>query len=235
MLAPFGLSCLELSALRVAEVLPLVDALPALNLTGYSYVSLHAPSNFVHSEEAWLADFLFERVPKAWPIVMHPDAIFDFGCWKRFGSRLAIENMDRRKPCGRSNSELQLIFDKLPEASFCFDIGHARQFDSSMTEAFLLLTEFRDRLIEVHASEVNSESQHDPISYGAKLAFQQVADIIGEPVPIILESRVDEAGIAMEIRTIEEGLTAGDRKPKSEEMKNIFDGLGTLVQSLSAI
>ncbi|WP_190273728.1 hypothetical protein [Granulicella mallensis] len=45
-----------------------------------------------------------------------------------------------------------------------------------MTEAFLILSTFAERL--VHVSEVNSESQYDPISYGAKLAFQQVAELI---------------------------------------------------------
>lgn len=199
MLKPHHLSCIELSALRMDEVCSLVEALPSLDLAGYGHVSFHAPSRFEVHEEARLAELLFARVPREWPIILHPDAIFDYACWMPFGRRLAIENMDRRKPCGRGVAELGKIFAQLPEAALCFDIGHARQYDSSMTEAYLTLTKFARRLVQVHISEVNSESQHDRISYGAKLAFQQMAEIIPEATPVIVESRVDEAGIMSEI------------------------------------
>jgi hypothetical protein len=75
-----------------------------------------------------------------------------------------------------------------------------------MTEAFLILSTFAERLVQVHVSEVNSESQHDPISYGAKLAFQQVAELIPQEVPIIVESRVPEDKIADEIESAWESL-----------------------------
>jgi hypothetical protein len=196
--------CLELSALRISELDPLIDALPHLDLSAYSYISFHAPSSFSKDEEAWVADKLYADVPKNWPIVIHPDTIFEFKHWSRFGERLAIENMDRRKPIGRTACELQQIFDILPSASLCFDIGHARQCDASMTEAFLILSEFSKRLVQVHISEVNSASQHDAISHGAKLAFQQVAGLIPEWVPIIIESRVRSAQIPDEaVRAIE--------------------------------
>src|SRR5271170_6888076 len=88
--------CVELSALRVSELRPLLSALPQLDLSGYSYVSVHAPSSFSEEDESWVADVLYTCVPTKWPIVIHPDAIFDFKHWVRFGSRIAIENMDRR-------------------------------------------------------------------------------------------------------------------------------------------
>jgi hypothetical protein len=58
----------------------------------------------------------------------------------------------------------------------------------------------------VHLSEVNSESQHDPISYGAILAFQQIASLIPESVPVILESRVTSAQILSEVGRAQEAL-----------------------------
>jgi hypothetical protein len=106
--------------------------------------------------------------------------------------------MDRRKPIGRTAHELSVIYEKLPDASLCFDVGHARQCDASMTEAFLILSRFREKLIEVHISEVNSASQHDPISHGAKIAFQQIASMIPEWIPVIIESRVTSAQIVIE-------------------------------------
>jgi hypothetical protein len=183
-------SCIELSALRVSELRPLIEALPQLDLSAYSYISFHAPSNFSQEEEIWVADLLYTALPGAWPIVVHPDTIFDYSLWDKFGSRLAVENMDRRKSIGRTVEELQAIFNLLPDASLCFDVGHARQCDPSMTEAYLILSRFAKRLVQVHVSEVNSASQHDRISHGAKLAFRQIAGMIPESVPLIVESRV---------------------------------------------
>jgi len=190
--------CLELSALRVAELEPLISALPRLNLSGYSYISFHAPSNFSKTEESWVAEALFRGVPESWPIVIHPDTIFDFALWTRFGKRLAVENMDRRKPIGRTAHELRSIFAALPNASLCLDLGHARQCDASMTEAFLILSQFGSKLVQVHISEVNSASQHDPISHGAKIAFQQIARMIPQNIPVIIESRVGAGQLAIE-------------------------------------
>ncbi|WP_052310533.1 hypothetical protein [Granulicella mallensis] len=83
MLAPHDPPCLELSALRMEEVAPLVEALPTLDLARYAYLSFHAPGRFTEEEEEeGLADLLFQQIPTAWPIIMHPDAIFDFGHWR---------------------------------------------------------------------------------------------------------------------------------------------------------
>jgi hypothetical protein len=193
------MDCVELSALRVSELENLIEAIPTLDLSSYTYVSFHAPSNFSSQDEEWVSDLLFSRVPESWPIVMHPDTIHDFRHWSRFGARLAIENMDRRKPIGRTAKELIDVFSLLPEASLCFDLGHARQCDASMTQAFLILTELGSRMVQVHISEVNSASQHDPISYGATLAFQQIASMIPETIPIIVESKVSAKHITKEV------------------------------------
>ena len=199
--------CIELSALRVSELAPLIAALPKIDLSAYTYISIHAPSVFTREEEAWVAETLYTEVPEAWPIVVHPDAIHDVKLWTRFGKRLAIENMDRRKPIGRTAVELQKIFNGLPDASLCFDVGHARQCDTSMTEAFLILSKFVEKLVQVHVSEVNSASQHDPISHGAKLAFQRIACMIPGWVPIIIESRVTGTQISIEAVRAQEALT----------------------------
>ena len=96
--------------------------------------------------------------------------------------------MDKRKPIGRSAGELRRVFDLLPDASFCFDIGHARQFDSTMTEAYLLLTAFGRKLKQVHVSEVNTRSKHDVLSYASILAFREVAHLIPADIPLILKT-----------------------------------------------
>lgn len=192
---------IELSALRYQEVEPLIAALPKLNLQRYGYISFHAPSNFTPEQEPPLANLLYHSVPQEWPIVLHPDTIHDWNIWRPFGSRLAIENMDRRKSKGRTVEELGAVYSELPHASFCLDIGHARQYDTSMTEAYRLVQKFKSRLCQIHISEVNSASQHDRISYTAALSFRQVASFIPDDVPLIIESRVDQSQIQSEIES----------------------------------
>ena len=101
------------------------------------------------------------------------------------------------------------MFDLLPAARFCFDIGHARQVDPTMTEASLLLQTFGDRLTEVHISEVNTASRHDPISSNAVIAFQKVARYIPEEIPIILEPLIDagQSDIDAEIQRARDALS----------------------------
>lgn len=204
-----NLACVELSALRISEVGPLIDALPSLDLSRYEYVSFHAPSRFSAEEEIWLTGLLFEKVPESWPIILHPDTVHDFSLWAPFGQRIAIENMDRRKECGRGFREIAHIFGKLPTARLCFDIGHSHQFDPSMTEAFETLTAFGARIAQLHVSEVDSESHHEPVSYGTMLAFKKVSYLVPELAPVIVESRVAQSQIDREAATAEESLSNG--------------------------
>jgi hypothetical protein len=159
-----GLESIELSALRQNELIPLLNGLATLDLSGFEYVSIHAPSQFEPGWEEELCEHLQAEAWRNWPIVVHPDAINDFGLWRLLGPLVCVENMDKRKSIGRTANELASIFDHLPAANLCFDIGHARQVDLTMTEAYLILREFGSRLTQVHVSEVNARSKHDPLS-----------------------------------------------------------------------
>ncbi|HTN83971.1 MAG TPA: hypothetical protein VL242_09805, partial [Sorangium sp.] len=75
-----------------------------------------------------------------------------------------------------------------PEASFCFDIGHAHQVDRTMTEAHFLVKQHRARLKQLHVSEVNAGSRHDALSQSAAQAFQRVAAQIPGEAALILEA-----------------------------------------------
>ena len=188
----YGVDTVELSALRLSELAPLAVALDSLDLSGFSFVSVHAPSRFEREDEAVVLAHLGRFVGLGYPVVVHPDVIFEHEGWRGLGKQLLIENMDKRKAIGRTVEELEPIFERFSEARFCFDIGHARQVDPSMTEASLLLRAFGGRLAEAHMSEVNTASRHDPISLNAVAAFGAVAPLIPEDVPVILESLIDE-------------------------------------------
>jgi hypothetical protein len=206
MVRQHGLQVVELSALRQTELIPMLNAIPQLDLADFHYVSIHAPSCFEPSWEATLCSRLRDQIDNRWPIVVHPDVINDFGLWRELGELVCIENMDKRKPIGRTARELASVFRELPLATFCFDIGHARQVDPTMTEAYLILREFGPRLRQVHVSEVNSRSKHDALSYASMVAFREVAQLIPEQVPLILETPVSENDMGPEIDKVREAL-----------------------------
>lgn len=196
-LSSYDFDAVELSALRISEVEPLINALPNLDLSRYKYISFHAPSSFTEKEEKHLVSLL-SKLPADWPIVLHPDAIYSPLHWQAISHRLAIENMDRRKNTGRTVSELRSFFEMMPEARMCLDLGHARQVDPSMVGAYLLLKVFADRIVQLHISEVDTLSRHDLISRAAAMAFSQVRGFVPESIAVILESRVREKDIAPE-------------------------------------
>lgn len=189
----------ELSALRVAELPLLLAALP--DLVGplqarYQYISFHAPSDF--QDECGLVERLTEVAKLGWNIIVHPDSIRDVTVWRQLGGRVCLENMDSRKKTGRTAKELRFFFSSLPNAKLCFDIAHARQVDPTMTEATQILSEFGERLAEVHLSEVDGTGRHFAMSFGAKNAYEKFSDILSK-VPNIIESIVREYEIDAEI------------------------------------
>jgi hypothetical protein len=205
----FDVSVVELSALRLEELDSLIDSLPGLNLDAFEFVSLHAPSGFSVVHERHVLDRLRAAVDQGISVVVHPDVISTPPAWKVLGSMLLIENMDKRKSVGKTARDLALLFSQFPDAGLCFDIGHARQVDPTMTEAQLILETFSGRLREVHISEVNTSSRHDPLSFYAICAFQSVAAFIPDSVPIVLETLIDQgqSDVLTEIDKAQKALT----------------------------
>jgi hypothetical protein len=146
-------------------------------------------------------ELLQQVAARSWPIIAHPDAMHTPSAWACLGDCLCIENMDKRKPIGQTATDLAKFFEVLPNAFLCFDIGHARQVDPTMSEAWAILQRFRSKIKQLHVSEVNTQSKHDPISLESILAFQKVSHLLPADAPIILESRVEESEIDEEIET----------------------------------
>lgn len=201
------LPVIELSALRDSELAPLLGAIEALPLDNFRQVSFHAPSKLKNLQEPDLIRALV-GLPSAWPIIVHPDVISDFSSWRFLGRRLCIENMDQRKNRGRTVPELEFVFDRLPEASFCFDIGHARQVDPTMGVAISMLQRFGPRLRQVHISEVDPGGRHIPIGFSSAHGFRLAAKLIPENCPIIIESTFqgDPLDLTMEIAIVHQIL-----------------------------
>jgi hypothetical protein len=200
MLQELKVRAVELSALRFPEWIPLYSALDALDLSSFDYVSIHLPSSMTREEEVLVATSLANwNVRYAFPLILHPDAVHDWGLWRDFGKILCVENMDNRKPIGRTAEDLEKIFHQLPQAGLCFDIGHALQVDPTMGEAYWILKALGDRLVQVHVSEVNSHHKHDALSYSTIESFKEVSGMIPASVPLILETPVPKDKVLEEM------------------------------------
>lgn len=199
----------ELSALREQELPGLMAALDSLDLSPFEYVSVHAPSRIRDMAEADVAEALLPCLDRKWHVVLHPDAMRDAGCWRQFGKLLCIENMDKRKPTGRTPAELQPFLDDLPDATICLDLAHARQVDSTFAVARLILATFGpERVAQVHLSELDLRSHHARLSQSMVSAVQEMAHWVPD-VPIILESQVPPDGIEPELQAAARAFDGG--------------------------
>ncbi len=190
---------IELSALREHELKPLLHEIRTMNLTGFSYKSIHVPKEFVYHTEAEVVEMLLPFAGMDFHFVLHPDAITDFNAWKKLGKSLCIENMDMRKHIGRTAQELHDIFEQLPDSRLCFDIGHARQVDPSMAVAADIIAIFGSRISHVHASEVDTEGGHWAMSTPCMHAFAEFSEHLSNNVAIIIESRIPRSDISREM------------------------------------
>lgn len=198
------LGSVELSALRHGELEGLLAFVSTHDLSDFHHVSVHAPTDFTPDmEEAVAAALLPLATERRWFVVVHPDCITRDELWRRLGDRLCLENMDKRKPVGRTAEELRWLFDRFADARLCFDIGHAHQVDPSMTEAYCILRTFGERICQLHVSEVTSSSKHDRLSEGVLKAFREVADLLPGNVPALLETPVDLDEAPSEISKVE--------------------------------
>jgi sugar phosphate isomerase/epimerase len=206
MLRGRAVDVVELSALRQGELAPLVALAPGLELARFEAVAVHAPGRIDPGQEEAVVEQLRGLAARGWPIVLHPGAVRDFALWRRLGDRLLVENMDLRKPSGRGAADLEAIFERLPEAGWCFDVGHARQCDASLIEARLMLARLGDRLRHVHLSEVTASSSHQRLSPASILAVRELAASIPERTPIVLESPVTGEQIDDELQAARSAL-----------------------------
>jgi sugar phosphate isomerase/epimerase len=200
MLESHALDGVELSALRMAELPDLVSALTTLPLEAYQgRVSIHAPSKFTPEEEPELAARLADVADCVMGIVLHAEAVHDASHWRQLGGKVLIENADGRKHTGRTTAELARVLDGLPDARVCLDLAHVYQVDPTMLELRRMLKAFADRVGQVHLSQLNHACAHQPLMLGIVHELRQVAQLVPDTM-VILESCVDEASIASQVR-----------------------------------
>ena len=182
-----GPFAVELAALSEQELPSLAAFLQRHRELPFRYLSLHAPS-----KQRRLSDQELSAALEALPltidaIVVHPDAIGDPEPFAALGSRLVIENMDRRKSTGRTADELEAVFAALPEAGLCFDVAHSWSVDPSMDEGERVLDAFVARLRHVHLSSLDDDLHHIPLRAEDEERFAPLLQRCRD-VPWILEA-----------------------------------------------
>jgi hypothetical protein len=195
------IDAVELSALRDHELPKLVAAIPNLDLGDFEHISFHAPSKLQTLDERTVFELLL-GLPESWPVIVHPELLQTPSLWLELGERLCLENMDNRKTTGRTLTELRALFEAFPEATFCLDLGHARQIDPTMVSAMLMLQEFGDRLVELHISEVGPRGEHLPLGATTRQAFARVVHLVPADCPLIIESIIPAERIEHELDAV---------------------------------
>lgn len=182
--SPFAV---ELSALAEQELDGLIRYLQGGPPLPFRYLSVHGPSKNRAMPEPDLVAILGSLAPLVSAIVMHPDTISDPSPYRQLGRKLVLENMDARKPDGRTATELAPWFGELPEAGFCFDVAHAWSIDQTMGVGTDLLDAFRGRLRYLHVSSLSDELHHVPLTAEHEELFAPLLDRCRD-VPWILEA-----------------------------------------------
>jgi hypothetical protein len=177
----------ELAALSESELPGLVEHLAGSDWLPFHYVSVHAPSKGRVMPEAELVALLAALPCDVDAIVVHPDVIEDPARYRRLGRRLVLENMDARKPAGRTADELAPLLAQLPEAGLCLDVAHALDVDPSLREGHVLLDRFAPRLRHLHVSSLDGAGHHVPLRAADRDAFTPLLRRCRD-VPWILEA-----------------------------------------------
>jgi hypothetical protein len=128
--------------------------------------------------------------------------------------------MDKRKSTGRSVAELERFFEMFPDATFCFDLAHARQVDTTMLGARRMLKRYEARLRQVHISELDSAGRHHRLSQASVVAGRRVASLIPESVAIVIESMIPQDQIAHEVAIVQRALSTAPDEAASWECQD---------------
>ena len=177
----------ELSALSEPELPALADYLAVVPALPFVYVSVHAPTKALDRPEEDIVAQLAAIAPMVDAIVFHPDCLRQLDLYRQLGSKLVLENMDRRKGDGRTAEEIGRYFGELPDAGLCFDVAHANAVDASLVEANNILDEHGHRLRHLHVSSLDDGCHHRTLTMDDEQHFASVLDRCRD-VPWILEA-----------------------------------------------
>ena len=205
---------IELVSHSVLDLKPLLISMygpDTFNLDLYSMdkVSIRLPKYFNDIEEIYICRWLYLHAFPRPLILVRPRNITEpaMCMWeKEFGQSLCFEDDWTRENLKEKAEQLEKLYEKLPQAGFCLDLGKIRQEDPTMGLARLLLRRFGSRLKQVRLSEIDSKGKHCKMSVLTQLACQTIADMIPEDVRVIIDSEVSKSEMVKEMITAQIAL-----------------------------
>lgn len=182
-----GCNALEVMCHDLGEVNKLDSILPYLK--NFIYISIHLPGGLRYSNNEETRTLLkkiesYYLKIKAQLAVVHPDLVDDWEVFNDFKINWAIENMDDQKEKYRDKHDLKEFFNEHGNWGLVLDVGHCNANDKSMGLADELISEFKDRIKEIHLS--GYEIFHDPLYRTKQTEIIHYCKKL--EVPIIIES-----------------------------------------------
>jgi len=192
-----GCNAIELMWHATPEETNKLLALKKDDLRGFSYRSLHLPSDIGHMNISALHETL-EIAQKVHGelqfncIVLHPNDMERWDVISQYPDLpIAVENMDWRAEHGKYVESLESIFEKF-DAPMVLDLNHCFTNDPSMLLAHDMVKVFGSRIVEIHVS--GFETAHEPL---VRTMQEEILRAIPDKnLPIIIESVCEGVGEA---------------------------------------
>lgn len=187
-----GSNIIELSAGFYERIERLIQ-LTKQDLKGFSYITIHAPTDVIYKNDDGTNDLL-EKLRNACRrlscsrIVFHPQEIEDFDLLSNFPCEIAFENLDNPQSSYRTVEDMKKIFNN-NDHKMVLDLTHAYIVDRRLQLARDFHNEFADRIVQYHLSgyRIHSDDgqQHYPISETLQTEILQMVKL---DKPLMIES-----------------------------------------------
>lgn len=176
-----GCNAIEIACCDDGELEKLITQISPVDLVGFEYVSLHAPT----IKGAGTLELLKKahNIFNFRAIVIHPDEIENWDLLTRLKLPFSVENMDWRKEIGKYTESMQDIFAKF-DGPMTLNLNHCYTNDPSMRLAKEMTDTFGGRIEEIHLS--GFDHLHEPLF---RTQQREILEAIPDKrLPIIIES-----------------------------------------------
>jgi hypothetical protein len=158
-------------------------------LLGFAYRSVHLPllESAEHDPATVAAYQQLAQTLDVQSCTIHPHVVRDWpGLEAAFAGRLAVENMDWRKPADTRPADMAAVFAAAPSAQWAFDVNHIYSLDPTMRLAGEFYDRFGGRLAHYHLSGFGGEAE--PHLMLAQTGQDIILTALRDDKPIIIES-----------------------------------------------
>ncbi len=153
------------------------------DLSGFEYVSIHAPAEFSSSDIDLMRAMTNEhRIDN---FVFHPSVSSNWDLLAKSGLPVSIENMDSRKDIGKNVGEIASILGRYG-FGLTLDLQHCFTNEESMSSAREFQEILGDRVVEYHLSGFDSRWNHFPLFKTGQDKI--IGSLKNKKAPIIIES-----------------------------------------------